>query len=374
MFLASLAGGPSRALGEADSNPIPLSGSLLFLSHGTLISQTLNLQKETLESGAEVIAEAVNYDPGLWYGSFTAALGEIVYRSRLGRAGGRTISWFSRTGTKLSDAVPTGTYRRISLAPNGKIIAAICGDPEANVCLIHDDGTVTQITHGGINSGLAWTADSSAVSYYTHNGNARFEISLKSLDNEIPGRVLMAGPTSLDLMSWHPDKIHGLIARSDQINKTEFCMFDRRSGKLTSYLPPDAGLSENQDARFSPDGKWVAYSKREGRIERIHIASYPVPSVDYTLPIANGRGPKWTRYGQELCFLGPGDYLYSVTVSKNNGRLHIGTPERLFHPPILPAPWDIDSFDVTSDGNRVLVNTLAPAEPSQLVLARIWQR
>jgi len=140
---------------------------------------------------------------------------------------------------------------------------------------------------------------------------------------------------------------------------------------MVPYLSPDLGMN---DARFSPDGNWVAYSKLSNGKTQLHIASYPSPSVDYTAKELVGRGPRWRGDWRELYFLGSGNNLYAVPVSADGGRLSFGTPELLFHPALPPAPWDIASFDVSRDGTRFLVNTVATGEPSQLVLTTNWQR
>lgn len=372
IFLGSLDRGQAKLLGESDSNVASVSGSLLFLSHGKLMSQSLDMKNSRIESQARIIADTVEFDRGLWYGDFTATAEEVVYRSRQENSESETISWFDRKGNKLVDVGPSGIYRELSLAPNGKIIAVISGDPEPNVCLIHNDGTVTQVTHGEINGNLAWTNDSSAVSYFTHRGRGSFAIGIKPLNDSTIGHVLLAATTSIALTSWHPDNRHALIARVDDKGHIEYLIFDSATGKLTPYLPADSGT---EDARFSPDGHWVAYTKQEEHeTDRVHLVSYPQPTLDYAVTIGEGRSARWRGDGHELYFLGSGENLYSVSISIINGNLKIGTPELLFRPPIPPAPWNRGSYDVTRDGKRFLLNTVTRVETPQLTLTTNWQR
>jgi|SRR5215472_930045 len=106
-------------------------------------------------------------------------------------------------------------------------------------------------------------------------------------------------------------------------------------------------------------------------------AWYPNPKkhlILYQFSNSPWTGPKWRVDWRELYFLGPGDNLYAVPVSADGDRLSLGTPQLLFHPALPAAPWDVASFDVSRDGTRFLVNTVATGEPSQLLLTTNWQR
>lgn len=369
-YLASIAGGGPKLLGEADSNLVPVGGSLLFLSHGKLISQPLNLESGTVESRANIIAEAVQFDPGLWYGTFAATTSTVVYRPRPEKAETETISWFDRRGNKLGDVGRPGVYRGISLSPDGKTIAALCGDPEVNVCLLHGDGTVTQITQGAIHGVLAWLSDSSALSYFTHQGHTSFSISIKPLDETLPERLLMRAKTASAVVSWHPDKQHALVVADVGDGTSECRILEVVTGKTTPYLPADLGYTGW--FRFSPDGRWVAYEKQSRGMDQTQIVSYPVPSVEYSVEVTPGMAPKWRGDGRELYFLGPSNTLYSILVTPVKKGLRIGTPQPLFRPPIFPSPWNRGSFDVAHDGTKFLVNTVGDGGPSELVFATNW--
>lgn len=370
IYLASLAGGEPKLLGEADSNVIPVASSLLFLSHGKLMSQRLSLESGSLQSQATIVAEAVQFDPGLWYGTFSATRSMVVYRAR-GAAGERqTISWFDKKGNKVSDVGRPGVYRGVSLSPDGKTIAVLCGDPEMNVCLIHGDGTITQITSGAIHGGLAWLTDSSAISYYTHEGRSTSS-SIKPLDGVAPEHVLSSAKNPLLILSWHPDKRHALVTRTSAAGY-ECLILDLATSKTKRYLGTDPGPTEW--FRFSPDGHWVAYEKSAGGTDQIRIVSYPVPSAEYSIPLTPGLAPKWRGDGLELYFLGPGDTLYSVPVTRISKGLKIGAAQPLFRPPIFPFPWNRNSFDVAQDGTKFLINTVGGGDRSELVLATNWHR
>jgi DNA-binding winged helix-turn-helix (wHTH) protein len=366
IYVGSLDGLPPRPLGEADSNMVAVGGAILFLSHGKLLSQKLSADAQHLEAHADVLAENVEYDPGMWYGSFTASADEVVYRSRPQGGEQEVISWFDRKGNNLGEATRPGIFRGVSLAPDANTIAAACGDPEPQVCLVHSDGTITQITNSGTNCCLVWARDSSEIAYATHNGQESTTAKIKPLDGVSPERVMAKEPRLFGVADWHPNKRHLLVIAADAGGKTySLSTLDLETGKLAPYLP---GQPRLLDARFSPGGNWVAYEKNVSGQEQIYISSYPVADRTYRIPSNVASGLRWRGDGHEIYFLGPGEILYAASVSERGEQLVLGPPQPLFRPPIFPAPWDRVSYDVNRDGTKFVVNTIKPAQKSELIL------
>ena len=140
---------------------------------------------------------------------------------------------------------------------------------------------------------------------------------------------------------------------------------DLKTGETMPYLPEDK--TEVEMAQFSPDGKWVAFDKETGGVKQIYVASFPVPSVFFPLTTEGGCAAKWRGDGKAIFYLGPGDTLYSVSVAASSGGFRIGKPAALFEPPIFYAPWNCISFDVSKDGSRYVINTVAPPTAQELV-------
>jgi len=369
LYLASLEGGEPAQLGEADSNAVPVDGSLLFLSHGKLIAQKVDLRNSRLDPHADVIAESVDYDPGSWYGTFAATTSTLIYRIRPEHREQHALTWLDAAGRKIGVAGQPGVFGGLSLSPDGKNIAAICGDPEFNICLIHTDGSVRNLAGHGLAGALAWAPDSSAFSYIVHEGPAS-SIFIKYLDARQPERLLMHSTQYSWIVSWHPDKRQVLVLRDAGNMRSELVILDLENGKMVPYMPPQAGLLE---AAFSPDGRWVAYRKAFNGDENVFIASYPDPSEQYRVPSKRGVAPRWRGDGQELYFLGPEEAIYSVSVKELGNKLGLGAPRQLFRLPIYGVAADYVSYDVTRDGNRFLVSTVIGAERSELVLATNWR-
>src|SRR5262249_34950613 len=60
------------------------------------------------------------------------------------------------------------------------------------------------------------------------------------------------------------------------------------------------------NARFSPDGKWIAYQSNETGPSEIYIAPFPPTGAKWQVSTAGGVVPRWRADGKELYFFAPG--------------------------------------------------------------------
>jgi hypothetical protein len=88
---------------------------------------------------------------------------------------------------------------------------------------------------------------------------------------------------------------------------------------------------------------------------------------------AHGNSPHWRGDGCELYFLGDDQTIEAVPVSGRGGELRFGAPRALFRARVFPSPWDLNSWDVTRDGSRFVVNTVG-ASDSILTIMTNWRQ
>src|SRR6185503_6339570 len=130
-----------------------------------------------------------------------------------------------------------------------------------------------------------------------------------------------------------------------------------------------------EQAQFSPDGRWVAYvSNESGRQEvllrRFEPAAHDPESAGESVTVSKsgGTAPRWRADGKELFFITPEDAVVSVSVSARSG-LEVGSPTTLFNAPGIAADWG-----VSADGGRFLVMTPERSgASSSLSLIFDWQ-
>jgi len=133
-------------------------------------------------------------------------------------------------------------------------------------------------------------------------------------------------------------------------------------------FPYPHGDYNEQDAKLSPDGRWLAYSSDRPKRDEIYVASFPEPGRDWQVSTSGGNYPVWSRDGRELYYLSPERQMIVVSVQAGSQRITPGPPKALFQAGAM-AP-----FDVSNDG-RFLIQV--PVEPrsanAPLIVITNWQ-
>ncbi len=72
-----------------------------------------------------------------------------------------------------------------------------------------------------------------------------------------------------------------------------------------------SGFDEGQ-ARFSPDGQWIAYVSNETGRQEVYAQPFPALSRKWQISSAGGIYPRWRPDGRELFYLAPDLHLMAV--------------------------------------------------------------
>jgi eukaryotic-like serine/threonine-protein kinase len=296
----------------------------------------------------------------------------LVYRQRARAPQAQAIVFLDDSGRVVKTVSRPGISQGASVSPDGKTVAALCDDPELNVCLVYQDGTLTRISEGPINCCPVWSPDGSSMVYGTHRGARRFSLVLKDLKAQKPERVLMESDSSVEPTSWAPSLKELLVERTNPRNHLELGILRLADQKYRNFL--SANVNVNVTAgRFSLDGKWVAYQSDDSGRDEVYIASYPDQRQKYTVSRAGGHAPRWTNNGRELYFLDSSDMIQRVRIETSGADLRIGSPQPVFRPSTLAPPYDYQSFDVTAKEPVFVINANASKNDSEYILVTSWK-
>ena len=133
--------------------------------------------------------------------------------------------------------------------------------------------------------------------------------------------------------------------------------------------------------KFSPDGKWIAYSSDEAGPYQVYVRPFPGPGGQYQVSAAGGSNPRWRHDGKELFYLAPEGKVMAVEV-KTGSNFETGAAKPLFDAHVRgwlgaggagPGLSARDNYAVSSDGQRFLLNSLAEGSaPSPLTVVLNW--
>jgi Tol biopolymer transport system component len=314
------------------------------------------------------------------YAYFAASLsGTLIYRATPPPS--TQMTWFSRDGGALGDVgEPIPLADPPMLSPNGAQFAISRPVPSEHTADLYlytfSPYRMLRLVRGpSVNESPAWTADGARITYASRrgdhydlyqtdaNGNGRQTALLESAESKFPD-------------SWSRDNY--LIYRSTGAATGQDLWLLSPAGKRFPFLVSPA---REFDARFSPDGRWIAYLSDESGVVELYARSFSPgagagpPAIGVRVPVSSrGAGmPRWRGNGHELFFVAPNGDLMSVAVtevaaSASTTTLRVGDPDRLFRAP-SPTHWD-----AAPDGRRFLFNIpVGPRSMAPFTVVMNWQ-
>jgi dipeptidyl aminopeptidase/acylaminoacyl peptidase len=112
-----------------------------------------------------------------------------------------------------------------------------------------------------------------------------------------------------------------------------------------------AGVSG--EARFSPDGKWLAYTAVDPSVwanPDIYVCPVaPQPRTGRRITAGGGSQPHWSRNGQELFYLNPDHHIVVMGFTATGENFRVGSAKTLF------TTSEDTGFDIANDGKRFLI-------------------
>jgi hypothetical protein len=135
-----------------------------------------------------------------------------------------------------------------------------------------------------------------------------------------------------------------------------------RIGDAAKGLQPLMDLPQFSEGavRFSPNGRFIAYTSDKSGRNEIYVAAYPPGGGEWPVSTDGGTAPRWRADGREL-FYRSGKRMVVVEVDTSNG-FRLGTTTKLFERDSFGGPDE--PYDVAPDGQRFLMLKAAAAANS----------
>jgi eukaryotic-like serine/threonine-protein kinase len=120
--------------------------------------------------------------------------------------------------------------------------------------------------------------------------------------------------------------------------------------------PFAADAPDQENSRFSPDARWIAYGSDESGTFEVYVRSFPGPGGKWQVSTAGGSNPRWRRDGQELFYLSADNKIVAVPVHLG-ATFEAGSPAPLFAVRPNEGSAGGSIYEVSADGQRFLVNS-----------------
>jgi serine/threonine protein kinase len=345
-------------------------GYLLFYRDQTLFAQRFDAKKLELSGEPTPILTEIEYLPRIQRAVFASSeSGVLVAQRSAGDTGASQLLWFDRKGQQVGVATKPGVYGNISLSPNGRFVAADAMDPATtNTDLwtydLEKESAKRLTFDPAIDSTPLWSPDSARL-VFTSDRAQKFNLYVKNADGSQEEQLIPQEGSDRYPLDWSRDGKYLIYQRGTDLWYVTF-------PELAPTLFLKAASAPNV-ARFSPDGKWLAYASNESGRWEIYVTSFPEAHGKWQVSSAGGEQPKWRNDGKELFYLAPDGKIMATPVTIG-ASFDAGSPVALFqaNPREMVATSERFSYDVSKDGQRFLINTQLKSALTPMSVVMDW--
>jgi eukaryotic-like serine/threonine-protein kinase len=334
------------------------SGGVLFLNkNDALVAQRFDEPSAKLVGSAAPITPVAG-NPKDWFAVSSDGDRVVAFvRQAPGESGeaGDPVArlvWVDRQGNTLGTLGDPGRYWIMRVSPDGTSAVV---NPSWDLWWLRPDGRHTRLTTGAPalqSANAVWKSDGSELVFVQGGELVRRRIDPQSAVAKLGQR---GSP-----QDWSSDGrwlLFGGRATTPDIMVYDFANKTARPWLATEF-------SEG-GARFSPDGKWVAYASNVSGRQEVYLRLFEGESQPIAVSTNGGAYPFWRRDGNELFFLDPGDDVMAVSLTRSGAMIAPAKPQRLFRIPLNDITRNsYPPFGISPDGQRFLLNV--PDRPTPL--------
>jgi dipeptidyl aminopeptidase/acylaminoacyl peptidase len=291
--------------------------------------------------------------------------GPVAYRPD---AGERQLRWVDRSGRHVGrvggpDADQSGDFR---LSPDGRTVAVIrmtAGTSDAWLWETARDVQQRFTTDQAREFDATFSPDSSQVVF----GSTRqgvIDLYLKSASGAGPESLLWKSAESKNVYDWSSDGRWIVFASQSPTTSRDLWALPMEGEKkpiAVAQTPFDESY-----ARFSPDGRWIAYHSNESGRNEIYVQAFPIPGARARVSTSGGVFPKWQRDGKALFYRDSAYMVVSTPVETKGASIEVGAPLALFSIP--PGTY----YEVSPDGQRFLIEEIT-RDVSPITILLNWK-
>jgi Tol biopolymer transport system component len=343
-------GRPSRLVVKAASQ-VEYSdpGYVLYVNGGVLLGQRFDVRTGATSGHPFSVAERVAYFLSTGAASFaTSRGGTLVFQPQ---SDVHRLVWFDRSGRELGTVGQPSGLLAVYVPPDGRPVLFDRARSDLGTYDVWsydaDRNVETRVTSApDTEFGARWLPGGRSIVYSSVLGRnphiVRLDLATGKQDEILPqGGFQTAADVSPDGRT---------LLYFERPDRGDFALWTLPlAGGGVPHRFLEAAFTSD-DARFSPDGRFIAFVAADSGRPEVYVVPYPGPGEKVRVSSSGADLVRWSRDGRELLFLGA-DGRFMATPVRTSPSLQLGEPRPLF---TLKASSKWLSFDVSADGTRFL--------------------
>ena len=326
-------------------------GDLVYTKGGALFASPFDPESGKVTGSPTPLSETVFTTSNTGAAQYAVSGNGTLAYVPGGLATGRTLVWRDRANVERPLGAPPRAYLGTRLSPDGSSVAVSIEAATSDVWVHHiGQGTLTRLTFEGDNAHPVWSPDGKRLAYSARREKTA-NLYWVPADRSGPPERLTQGDRPQVPTGFSPDGRFLAFTQTEAGFRSDIWVLPLTGDRKP--VPLIKTPFEDRWARFSRDGKWIAWVSDETGVDQVYVQPFPGPGGKWQVSTEHGRDPVWGPGGREL-FYTSGHRFMVVDVYLAAG-FATSTPRELFEARSERPPGPLPNYDVSADGQRFLM-------------------
>jgi serine/threonine-protein kinase len=340
------------------------TGHLVFERRGRLEAAPFSLDERRVSATPRAILRGVATGRGSLAGPRFAfsRTGSLVYVPGASTNGDERLHWMNTEGHLDPVPLPPTPISGVDVAPDLRQLALSIETDTGQDLWIGDlaRGAISRLPAEGASVSPTWRPDGLAIAF-AYSKAGPFNLFIRPTDAVSAPQLLLESPWNQLPTSWSPDAHLIAFTEYHPVSGADIWLLDLRTRERRVAVRT---LFDESHARFSPDGKWIAYMSNESG--RWDVFVRPLDALGPRLQVSTNGGawPCWSVDGRTLYFTA-GSQTAAVAI-RTAPALSVSSPI------LIPTDDDLQLASARADGRRVLVTQGGATARRELRVVLEW--
>jgi len=333
------------------------AGYLLYVNQGTLVAHPFDTGTRKLSGEPKVLAANIlDVGQNHEFDFSVSETGALTYQ--VGSPNSQ-LTWFDRTGKKLSTVGEVRPYVGAVLSRDGKTVATSLADADGRVADIWlvdltRDNLITRLTfEPSVEADPAWSPDGKQLVFGSNrSGGGKIDLYLKAAGGASNDQLVFSSDSTKFPTSWSRDGKFILFENWAPKSKGAIWTLSLVDNKASPLFQTTA--YDQFQAQISPNGRYVAYTSNESGKSDVFVQPFAATGEKWRISSEGAGLPLWRDDGKELYYLTFEGKLMAVDIGESP-KFQPSVPRQLFQANVKAANGLC--YGAAPDGQRFLINT-----------------